>query len=154
MYNLSLSLPMTTTGQTDTDEEDEKEQTKIIRSDQLWAILLAVNATPTPNMKKLIFFLYSIPANNAYVEDVFSEMKHLVNDYRNRMSLNPITAELQIRQNTSLSYSDIYKYFSSRKELMTAISSNKISIYQRWPQGTFFGPALPCCPVLSCPALL
>jgi hypothetical protein len=56
---------ITTTQQTETNEEDEEEQTNGIRSDQLWAILLAVNPTPTPNMKKLISFLYSIPANNA-----------------------------------------------------------------------------------------
>ena len=75
-------------------------------------------------MKKLICFLYSIPASNAYVEGVFSEMKHLVNDYRNRMSLNSITAELQIRRNTSLSCTDMHKYLLSRKELMRAINSN------------------------------
>ena len=51
-------------------------------------------------------------------------MKHLVNDYRNRMSLNSITAELQIRRNTSLSCTDMHKYLLSRKELMTAINSN------------------------------
>ncbi len=56
---------ITTTQQTETNEEDEEEQTNEIRSDQLWAMLLAVNPTPTPNMKKLISFLYSIPANNA-----------------------------------------------------------------------------------------
>jgi hypothetical protein len=95
--------------QTEADEEEEKEQTKLIRSDQLWAMLLAVNATPTPNMKKLISFLYSIPASNAYVESIFSEMKHLLNDYRNRMSMDLIAAELQIRRNTSLSITDMYK---------------------------------------------
>ncbi len=56
---------ITTTQQTETNEEDEEERTNEIRSDQLWAMLLAVNPTPTPNMKKLISFLYSIPANNA-----------------------------------------------------------------------------------------
>ena len=67
---------MATMRQTGTDEEDEEEQTKIIRSDQLWTMLLASNAAPTPNMKKLICFLYSIPTSDAYVEGVFSEIKH------------------------------------------------------------------------------
>ncbi|CAF4653977.1 unnamed protein product, partial [Rotaria magnacalcarata] len=37
--------------QNEMDEKDEEDQTKVIRSDQLWAMLFAVNATPAPNMK-------------------------------------------------------------------------------------------------------
>lgn len=117
------SLP-TTIRQNEMDEEDEEEQTKVIRSDQLWAMLFAVNATPTPNMKKLICFLYSIPASNAFVECVFSDMKHLLNDSRNRMSVESIAAELQIRRNCSISCIDMHKYLLSQKELLGAISSN------------------------------
>ncbi|CAF5167760.1 unnamed protein product [Rotaria magnacalcarata] len=87
-------------------------------------MLFAVNATPTPNMKKLICFLYSIPASNAYVECVFSDMKYLLNDSRNRMSVESIAAELQIRRNGSISGIDMHKYLLSQKELLEAISSN------------------------------
>ncbi|CAF4653234.1 unnamed protein product [Rotaria socialis] len=110
--------------QSESDEEDEEEQTKVIRSDQLWAMLLAVNATPTPNMKKLICFLYSIPASNAYVESIFSDMKHLLSDSRNRMSVDLVSAELQIRRNSSLSCTDMHQYLLSDKELLGAISCN------------------------------
>ncbi|CAF5094650.1 unnamed protein product, partial [Rotaria sp. Silwood1] len=41
--------------------------------------------------------------SNAYVEAIFSEMKKLLNDFRNRMSLDSIAAELQIRRNGSMS---------------------------------------------------
>ncbi|CAF3949635.1 unnamed protein product [Rotaria magnacalcarata] len=119
----NTSLPMTIR-QNEMDEEDEEDQTKVIRSDQLWAMLFAVNATPTPNMKKLICFLYSIPASNAYVECVFSDMKHLLNDSRNRMSVESIAAELRIRRNGSISCIDMHKYLLSQKELLEAISSN------------------------------
>ncbi|CAF2878314.1 unnamed protein product [Rotaria sp. Silwood2] len=105
------------------DEEDEEEPTKLIRSDQLWAMLFAVNTTPTPNMRKLICFLYSIPASNAYVESIFSDMKHLLNDSRNRMSVDSIAAELQIRRNSSWSCTDMHKHLLSQKELLGAISS-------------------------------
>ncbi|CAF1562881.1 unnamed protein product [Rotaria sp. Silwood1] len=85
--------------QSEVDEEVEEEQTKLIRSDQLWAI-------------------------NAYVEAIFSEMKRLLNDFRNRMSLDSIAAELQIRRNGSMSCTGMYKYLLSQKELLTAIRSN------------------------------
>ncbi|CAF4860865.1 unnamed protein product, partial [Rotaria socialis] len=38
------------------DKEDEEEPTKLIRLDQLWGMLFAVNRTATANMKKLICF--------------------------------------------------------------------------------------------------
>ncbi|CAF3864658.1 unnamed protein product [Rotaria sp. Silwood1] len=44
--------------------------------------------------------------SNAYVEAIFSEMKKLLNDFRNRMSLDSIAAELQIRRNGSMSCTD------------------------------------------------
>ncbi len=51
-------------------------------------------------------------------------MKHLFSDSRNRMSVDSITAELQIRRNTSLSCTDMHKHLLSRKDLMATISSN------------------------------
>lgn len=104
-------------------DEESNEQTtaRHIRSDQFWAMLLNVNATPTPNMKKLICFIYSIPASNAYVEGVFSELKHLLNDHRNRMTVESIAAELKIRRNGSLSCDELL----SRKGLLKAIVSNE-----------------------------
>ena len=95
-------------------------------------MLLAVNPTPVPNMKKLISFLYSIPASNAYVESVLSEMKHLFHDSDNQMSVDSIAAELKIRRNTSLSCTDMYKHLLSQKDLLAAISSN-----QRWASQRF-----------------
>ena len=59
----------------------------MVRSDKLLAMLFAVNATATPNTKKLISFLYSMPGSNAYIECTFSDMKHLLNNSRNRVSV-------------------------------------------------------------------
>ena len=105
--------------------EAEDEQETVFQSDHLWAMLFAVQSVPTPNMKKLISYIYSIPASNAYVESVFSEMKHLFNDFRNRMSSDTIAAELQIRRNSRLSCTDMYSHLLSQKELLTAISANR-----------------------------
>ena len=65
-----------------------------------------------------------MPASNAYVEWIFSDMKLLLNDSRNRMSVESITAELQIRRNSSISCTDIHKHLLLQKELLEAISSN------------------------------
>ena len=108
-----------------TNGEAEDEQETVFQSDHLWAMLFAVQSVPTPNMKKLISYIYSIPASNAYVESVFSEMKHLFNDFRNRMSSDTIAAELQIRRNSRLSCTDMYSHLLSQKELLTAISANR-----------------------------
>ncbi|CAF4740009.1 unnamed protein product, partial [Rotaria sp. Silwood2] len=121
----------TTIRQNETDDEDEEEQTKGIRSYQLCAMLFAANATPTPNMKKLICFLYSVPASNAYAECIFSDKKHLLNDSHNRMSVESIAAELQIRRNSSISCIDMHKHFLSQKELLGAISSNNKYTFKR-----------------------
>jgi hypothetical protein len=116
----------------DSEEEEEEEEntsTEEIRPDQLWAMLLSVTPTPSPNLHKLICFLFSIPCSNAYVESVFSTMKHLFDDKRNRMSTELIRAELQIRLNSSLRCTQAYDYFLSKPELLKLVhSSQKYSI--------------------------
>ena len=110
--------------QKEIDEEDKEEQTGVIRSDQLWTMSFAVNATPTPNMKKLVSFLYSMSVSNAYVEYIFSDMKYLLNDSHNRMSVESITAGLQIRRNSSISCIGMHKHLLLQKKLLRVISSN------------------------------
>ncbi len=99
--------------------------TKEIRPDQLWAMLLSIKPTPSPNLHKFISFLFSIPCSNAYVEGVFSIMKHLYDDQRNRMSTELIAAELKIRLNSSLSCTEIYNFLLSKPELLKLIHSNE-----------------------------
>ena len=75
-------------------------------------------------MKELISFWYSMPASNAYVECIFSDVKLLLIDSRNRTSVESITTELQIRRNSSISCINIHKHLLLREELLEAISSN------------------------------
>ena len=96
-------------------------------------MLFAVSVTPTPNMKKLISFLYSMPASTAYVECIFSGIKHLLNESRGRISVESITAELQIRRNSSISCIDIHKHLLLQKELLGAISSNNKYTFKKQP---------------------
>jgi len=109
----------------DDDDELKYAATKEIRPDQLWAMLLSIKSTPSPNLHKLICFLFSIPCSNAFVESVFSAMKHLYDDKRNRMSMKLVAAELKIRFNSSLSCTEIYNFFLSKPELLKLIHSNE-----------------------------
>ncbi|CAF3640460.1 unnamed protein product, partial [Rotaria socialis] len=84
----------------DCDDPEESVSTERISPDQLWAMILSVKPTLSPNLHQFICFLFSIPCSNAYVESVFSIMKHLYDDKRNRMSTELIQAELQIRLNS------------------------------------------------------
>ncbi|CAF1463507.1 unnamed protein product [Rotaria sp. Silwood1] len=89
--NISTTTPTTISSNKEFDEEQEshddddddlKENTAIkeIRPDQLWAMLLSIKPTSSPNLHKLVCFLFSIPCSNAFVESVFSAMKHLYDD--------------------------------------------------------------------------
>ncbi|CAF1484951.1 unnamed protein product [Rotaria sordida] len=109
----------------DDDSTEENGEKKEIRPDQLWAMLLSVKPIPSPNLHKFISFLFSIPCSNAYVESVFSIMKHLFDDKRNRMSTELIAAELKIRLNSSLSCTKIYDFLLSKPELLKLIHSNE-----------------------------
>jgi hypothetical protein len=47
-------------------------------------ILVKLLGEYSPKLHKLISFLFSIPRSNAYVEGVFSTMKHLYDDQQDR----------------------------------------------------------------------
>ncbi|CAF2265024.1 unnamed protein product [Rotaria magnacalcarata] len=91
-------------------DQDSKEH---IQSDQLWAYLLNIRPNTTPNMKLIISYVFSIPCSNAYVESIFSHMNHLWSDYRNRMDIELVAAELKIRKNADIPCTHFYKFILS-----------------------------------------
>ena len=107
----------------DEDNNNDLAANKMIRPDQLWMFLLSI--TQAPNFKKLICFLYSLPASNSYVESVFSQVKHLFNDKRNRVSTELISAELKVCLNCSLSWIEIHKYLLCNQDLLEVVKSVK-----------------------------
>ena len=110
-------------------DDDCSTETKRVRSDQLWMLLLSI--TKSPNFKKLICFLYSLPCSNAYVESVFSQMKHLFNDRRHSMTTELMAAELKIRFNSMLSCTEVYKYILSNEDLLRVIKSDEKYTFRR-----------------------
>ncbi|CAF3173316.1 unnamed protein product [Rotaria sp. Silwood2] len=105
------------------DDDDHLTTNKVVKSDQLWMFLFSI--TQSPNFKKLICFLYSLPCSNAFVESVFSQMKHLLNDRRKRMTNELVSVELKIRFNSTLSCTEMYKYILCNQDLLKAIKSDE-----------------------------
>ena len=116
-----------TTNHSDNDEENDHDDcsstNKTLRVDHLWLLLFSIDESP--NFKKLVSFLYSLPCSNAYVESVFSQMKHLFNNTRNRMTTELVSAELKIRLNPTLSCTDMHKKILCDSSLLKAIRSNE-----------------------------
>ena len=96
-----------------------------MRSDQLWAYLLNVNGNTTPNMTKIVSYLFSIPCSNAFVESIFSKMKHSWTHYRNKMYLELVAAELKIRTNCEYTCSYFHNYLLSQADLLRKIRTNE-----------------------------
>lgn len=82
---------------------------------------LLFSLTDSPDFKKLICFLYSLPCSNAYVESAFSQMKHLVNDRRNRMTTEFVSVQLKISLYSTLSCTELYKYVLDNEDLLRVI---------------------------------
>ena len=73
---------------------------------------------------KLVELALAIPVSNAYVETIFSLMKNLWTDARNRLSTDMVKAELSVKLNYSLSCKEFYTYIIDQKTLLKAARSN------------------------------
>jgi hypothetical protein len=122
----------------DGDERDvkfykHKKTNKSIRSDHLWAYLL--DGEHVPNLRKLFEFVFSIPGSNAYCESIFSHIKYLWNDNRNRMKHDLVGAELKIKMNTHFTCTEFYDYLLTKLNILKQIrSSDKYSHVGKVPR--------------------
>ena len=89
-----------------------------IRIDQLWAYFFNVNDNTSPNMRKIVSYLFSILCSNAFVESSFSRMKHSWTHYRDKMSVVHVDAELKLETNYEYSYSYVHDYVLSQTVLL------------------------------------
>ncbi|CAF4863304.1 unnamed protein product, partial [Rotaria socialis] len=117
----------------DNDEDDDdialvhknQQYDEHVRSDHFWSYLLNINPKSTPNMKKSICYIFSIPCTNAYVETIFSHIKHAWSDYRNHMDIELVDAELKIRVNSDYPCAYMYKHLLSQPDVLTKIRTNE-----------------------------
>ena len=92
---------------------------KSIRPDHLWSHLL--DGKVVPSLRKLIEFVFAIPASNAFCESVFSHMKFLWNNNRNKMKHDLVGAELKIKMNTHLTCTEFYDYLLTKPNILKKI---------------------------------
>ena len=99
-----------------------KQQQNLIPIDEQWvAFFPHVNY---PNILSLVEFALALPVSNAYVERIFSLMKNLWTDERNRLSTEMVKAELSVKLNYSLSCKDFYHFIKQEKKLLKIAKSS------------------------------
>jgi len=84
-----------------------------------------------PNMLKVVEYVFAIPISNANVERIFSLMKNLWTDERNRMRPEIVKAELCFKVNFNLSCGDFLTYVEGQKCLLKASQSEQKYSFKR-----------------------
>ena len=91
-------------------------------SSSKWASFL--KSSDSPNLKKIVQYIFAVPTSNAFVERIFSIMKHLWSDSRNKLYRRMVAAELCIRLNFENSCISFYNEIKSNGKLISAAKSN------------------------------
>ena len=81
-------------------------------------------ATNCSNLQKLIELVLSVPVSNAPVERLFSIMKNLWTDQRNRMCVELVEPELLVKTIYRMTCAEFYNFVLGQKPLLKAVRSN------------------------------
>lgn len=79
----------------------------------------------SPNLEKVVNFIFSIPHSNAMSERIFSQMFFAWRKERNHLKVMTIEGELLIKSNFQLSCKEFYDYALKDKNLLQEIRSNE-----------------------------
>jgi hypothetical protein len=91
--------------------------------DEKWA---AIFKDPSfVHLKKIVSILLSIFSSNAYCESVFSVVKNVKTDERNRMKIKLLNSLVSIKLNSDYDCSQAYKLFISDAELLNKVKSSE-----------------------------
>jgi hypothetical protein len=137
-FNICNECDVENNSDTDNEQHDvrlHKEHKKdlFIRCDQLWAYLL--DGENVTHLRKLVQYAFSIPASNAFCESIFSHMKFLWDNNRNKMKHELVDAELKIKMNNHYNCTAFYNHLSNTPDLLKQIrSSEKYSHIAKVPR--------------------
>ena len=82
------------------------------------------NVQKCPNLLLLVQFVFSINCSNAFCERVFSVMKALWRDERNKLDIETVRAELFTSFNINMHCDDFHTMVKSCPSLQKAASSS------------------------------
>ena len=96
---------------------------KYLSLEKQWCKILM--SSDLPNLEKIIGAVMAIPIGNDFVERIFSVMKNLWTDERNRLSIAQVKAELCIKFNFSMTCPQFYNHISKDRKLIECAKSEK-----------------------------
>jgi hypothetical protein len=79
-----------------------------------------LTAIDLPNLTKLIETVMAIPISNDFVERVFSTMKKIWSNDRNRLNVNMVKAEICTKVNFSINCNDFKTFVINNNQLIRA----------------------------------
>ena len=97
--------------------------TKQLPLDKIYCKVFEENEFPL--MQKVIECALSIPVSNAFPERLFSIMKNLMTDERNRLEIDMIKSEICVKTNYSMNCLKFANFIKKDKKLLAAASSSK-----------------------------
>ena len=99
---------------------------KSLIDDQKW-VQFFIAYPNTPNLLKIISFIFSIPHSNAPSERIFSLMATFWRKERNKLLLKNLEAELMVKENYKLNCIDFVKFLKSSDglEILNKIKSSE-----------------------------
>jgi hypothetical protein len=75
------------------------------------------------HLKRLVSMLLSIFSSNAYCESVFSVVKNVKTDERNRMKIKLLNSLVSIKLNSNFDCNQAYELFISNSELLKKVTT-------------------------------
>ena len=91
--------------------------------DEKWAIIF--KDPSFIHLKKLVSMLLSIFSTNAYCESVFSVVKNVKTDERNRMKIKLLNSLVSIKLNSDFDCDQAYDFFISQPELLSKVKTSE-----------------------------
>jgi len=110
----------------------ENKENMHIRTDWFWSYMFSKTTRKCEHFQRLVSYVLSIPCSNAYVEGIFSQMKHCWTASRNLMSTELVSAELKIRMNSRISCTDFFEHILGQTDFLRRVrSTQKYSFVKR-----------------------